>query len=668
MKRSRKREIHSPLFCIFFLLSSCLLFCPLYTTSAQEITGVALAPVNPHFLEYITNVQTRILGKQASDGYSLGLMPSPHDISYLTGKNMVRTQQVLAFPSSYDLRAQGKLTPVKDQGNCGSCWTFGTYGSLESMLMPSEVWDFSENNLKNTHGFDQEPCAGGNAYMSAAYLSRWGGPVHEQDDPYNPLSGVSPIGSIEKNHLQEALIIPDRAGPLDNDKIKQALLTYGGLYTTMYWNSSFYYSLQDSYYYNGTNNSNHAVVIVGWNDGYPASYFPTVPPGNGAFIVKNSWGKGFGDYGYFYISYYDSNIGTGNFVFNTAEAVTNYSHIYQYDPLGWVSSLGYGTTSAWFANIFHAYTDEKLLAVSFYTASFDSPYEMYIYKEGTSSPVSGTLAYSQAGTIAGPGYHTTALNSPVFLSAGQRFSIVMQLTTPGYNYPIPIENKVANYSSLASAYAGESYISYDGTSWSDITSYYPNTNVCIKAFTLDYPLFADVPISHSLYHYIEELYRQGITSGCSESPLNYCPQSPVTRGQMAAFIVRAEFGENFAYNPSPYFTDIPDTHWAFKYIQKMYDEGITTGYSDGTYRPSENVTRAQMATFINKALFGDSFSYTSDEYFSDIPDTHWAFKYIQKMYDEGITTGYSDGTYRPAQYVSRAQMATFIGRAFLGMP
>jgi len=109
------------------------------------------------------------------------------------------------------------------------------------------------------------------------------------------------------------------------------------------------------------------------------------------------------------------------------------------------------------------------------------------------------------------------------------------------------------------------------------------------------------------------------------------------------------------------------THWAFRYIQKMNDEGITTGYADGSYRPAENVQRSQMAAFIIRALFGDSFSYTTTPYFTDVPDTHGLFKYIQKMYDEGITTGYADGTYRPTQNVSRAQMATFIARAFLGM-
>ena len=83
------------------------------------------------------------------------------------------------------------------------------------------------------------------------------------------------------------------------------------------------------------------------------------------------------------------------------------------------------------------------------------------------------------------------------------------------------------------------------------------------------------------------------------------------------------------------FHDVLPWFWAYDYIMAIYDAGITTGYPDGTYRPAENVSRAQMAAFIIRANFGESFSYSPTPHFTDIPDTHWAFKYIQKMYDRG---------------------------------
>jgi C1A family cysteine protease len=445
-----------------------------------------LAPLNPNFLYYFEDIKLGKIQKYTPTGDWLGYIPPPLDLSHMTGQPIfLETYQLLSYPASYDLRTQGKVTPIKNQGPCGSCWSFATYGSLESSLLTSETWDFSENNLKNTHGFDMGHCDGGNHNMSTAYLARWGGPISEADDPYNPTSNSSPSGLSVQKHAQDVLFLPDRAGPLDNDTIKQAVMTYGAVYTTMYWSSSYWNEANDAYYYTGTTYANHAVAIVGWDNDFPKTNFKAPnPPDNGAFIIKNSWGTGFGINGYFYISYYDSNIGKDNAVF-TAEQTANYNTSYQYDPLGWIGSYGYGSNTGWFANIFTASSNEQIAAVSFYAASPDSSYEIYIYKDiSPGQPKSGSLAGSKTGTIRSAGYHTIPLDSLIDLTPDQKFSAVVKLSTPGYNYPIPLEYPYFGYSSLATANAGESYVSHDGNSWSDITNSHPNTNVCLKAFTV----------------------------------------------------------------------------------------------------------------------------------------------------------------------------------------
>ena len=468
----------------------------LIPATAQEPGEFVLAPVNPAFLDYHQKTKVGVLqSEQTGDGQVLGYIPSPLDLSHLKEQEeeqvLLQGRLPLGYPASYDLRTEGKLTPVKNQGSCGSCWAFATYGSMESNLLPSETQDFSENHLKNTHGFDWGDCDGGNAYLSAAYLARWGGPVSESDDPYNADSGSSPPGLEPQKHIQEILIVPDRSGPSNNDRIKQAVMSYGGVYTTYYVNNSYYNSPTYAYYYNGSASANHAVVIVGWDDDFSKSNFSITPPGNGAFIIRNSWGASWGEDGYFYISYYDSKIGNENFVFVEAESTTNYSRIYQYDPLGWVTGLGVSGTTGWFANIFTTVADEQLAAVSFYTAALNSAYTLYVYNNVTSGPTSGSVVGSKTGTIASPGYHTIPIDSPVLLTSGQDFSVVVRLTTPNYNFPIPIEAPYSNYSSDATSNYGESYISSDGTGWTDITSVYMagygyllNTNVCLKAFTV----------------------------------------------------------------------------------------------------------------------------------------------------------------------------------------
>jgi C1A family cysteine protease len=472
-------KIGMPLiFAVFFPF---LIFIP--PTIAQDSGSLTLAPLNPEFLEYFYRAQTSRVQTETSDGFALGLIPSPIDLSHLIETPLYGKEKLLTAPSSYDLRSLGKLTPVKDQGNCGSCWSFATYASVESNLLPTETWDFSENNLKNTHGFDYGHCDGGNATMSTAYLSRWSGPVNETDDPYNPYSSISPAGLTVRKHLQEVLIIPNRASPSDNENIKQAIISYGALYTTMYFDFAYYNSTYKTYYYNGTN-TNHAVAIVGWNDNFDRNKFSIIPPGNGAFIIKNSWGTGFGENGYFYVSYYDTIIGTNNFLFTWVESTTNYTRIYQYDPLGWISGVGYGTGTAWFSNIFMASSSEQVAAVSFYTASLNSSYELSIYTNTTAGPTSGILGGTKTGTIPWPGYHTIVLDEPVPLTSGQRFSVVVKLTTPGYNYPVSMERPIDGWSSGATASSGQSYLSSNGTSWTDISLYYENTNVCLKAFTI----------------------------------------------------------------------------------------------------------------------------------------------------------------------------------------
>jgi len=115
-------------------------------------------------------------------------------------------------------------------------------------------------------------------------------------------------------------------------------------------------------------------------------------------------------------------------------------------------------------------------------------------------------------------------------------------------------------------------------------------------------LFSDVDTNHWACKYIKRLYELGITTGCAQNPLRYCPDTYVTRGQMAAFIIRAKYGENFSYTQTPYFTDVPSNHGFFKYVQKLKDYGITA--VSGTYGVDNIVTRAQMAAFLARAFLG----------------------------------------------------------------
>jgi len=117
------------------------------------------------------------------------------------------------------------------------------------------------------------------------------------------------------------------------------------------------------------------------------------------------------------------------------------------------------------------------------------------------------------------------------------------------------------------------------------------------------PYFTDVPANHPYFPWIQRMEDTGIALPCS--PTMYCPDTPVTRAIMAVLIIRARFGTSIPtnYPTTPYFTDVPMTHLRFAWIQKMKQAGITTGCTPTTYCPEDPVTRGQMAVFIMRGVF-----------------------------------------------------------------
>ncbi|HOM93665.1 MAG TPA: lectin like domain-containing protein [Candidatus Saccharicenans sp.] len=477
----KKKRI--PILVLFFIIVG---LGTLPGVATGEDRKLSMAPLDKTFLEYISR-PPKVLHYTA-EGHPLGLIPGPRDLSYLKTGGIPRAKAVVALPASYDLRTLNKVTPVRNQGSCGSCWAFATYGSLESFLMPAEPRDFSEEHLIHNHGFDYGPCYGGTLDMATAYLARWGGPVNETDDPY-----VSGNGYSVAKHVQEVMMIPPRSGPLDNSLVKQAIMDYGAVYVDMVWDDSSYNSTYKAYYNPGNTGGGHAVAIVGWDDNFEASKFNTAPAGNGAFIVKNSWGANWGDHGYFYVSYYDAYFGRrGVNGVVKAENPGKYVVNYQYDPLGWIYNLGYAKDTAWMANIFQAQAGLPIEAVSFYTSSTENYYEIYIYVDVASGqPRSGELKSTKSGSINSLGYFTVELDNPVALTTGQYFSVVLKLRTVGYNYPIPAEGRIEGYTSAAVSNPGMGFVSEDGVSWEALNKYF-DYDICLKAFAGLTPIYPPI--------------------------------------------------------------------------------------------------------------------------------------------------------------------------------
>ena len=426
--------------------------------------------------------------------------------------------QLADLPSKYDLRDYGLVTSIKDQGGSGACWAFTTLAAMESYLLKYEnvSYDFSENNMKNLMGYyglnGTDWADGGNHFMSLAYLLRWSGPIDEALDPFDDTSHSSKSNLNLTKHVQDVLYIPVRLNYLDIDQIKAALMKYGALYTTIHADDTFQYV--PDYYLDVISVSNHAVTIIGWDDNYSADNFVVKPPGDGAFLIKNSWGTNYGHEGYWYISYYDKSFaGYGldcisAMAFTNIENVTNYKTNYQYDILGnTFESIGFTCSTAWFANEFIAKNNNPLSAFGLYTYG-DSSYLVNI-------TVNGVVKHIQEGLIKGAGYHTVKLDDFVELTKNDVFRVAVRLTTPISLFPVAIEAQRSKYSSGADAEEGQSFISPDGIEWYDLALYkkpikfyqyamnytLEKANVCLKAYASGYAdVFLNVKSNATVYY------------------------------------------------------------------------------------------------------------------------------------------------------------------------
>ena len=196
---------------------------------------------------------------------------------------------------------------------------------------------------------------------------------------------------------------------------------------------------------------------------------------------------------------------------------------------------------------------------------------------------------------------------------------------------------------------------------------------CVAASTgqCSTPLFADVPSGSVGAREINSVYNHipRITNGCSAGPLSFCPTTPVTREQMAAFIIRGKEGEpdpNLCAGGSP-FGDVPQNSPFCPHIKRLLQLGVTVGCSTGVFCPTGFVTRESMAVFLVRAVDGvdpPANLCAGGSPFTDVAQNSPFCPHIKRVQQLGITNGCGATTYCPSDFVNRAQMAIFLVRAF----
>jgi len=177
--------------------------------------------------------------------------------------------------------------------------------------------------------------------------------------------------------------------------------------------------------------------------------------------------------------------------------------------------------------------------------------------------------------------------------------------------------------------------------------------------------FNDVAADYWAYSFIETLVGNGVTAGCGNDI--YCPEDVVTRAQMAVFLERGMNGSSFSPPAATgnVFLDVGPSDFAASFIEQLALDGITAGCGNNNYCPNTTVTRDQMAVFLLRSKYGAFHSPpAATGVFSDVPTNHWSAAWIEQLAAEGITAGCGNGNYCPDNPVTRAQMAVFLVRTF----
>jgi len=178
--------------------------------------------------------------------------------------------------------------------------------------------------------------------------------------------------------------------------------------------------------------------------------------------------------------------------------------------------------------------------------------------------------------------------------------------------------------------------------------------------------FADVPSTSGFASVVERIRHAGVTAGCGVSPLVYCPGANVTRAQMAVFLERGLHGADYVPPAATgLFSDVPSSSPFAPWIEQLFRDGVTGGCGGSNYCPNASVTRAQMAVFLVKSRHPSGCTYPSTgAVFTDVPAGYWAGGFVEELFHEGVTGGCGAGLYCPETAVRRDQMAAFLVRGF----
>ncbi|MCL1789542.1 MAG: lectin like domain-containing protein, partial [Oscillospiraceae bacterium] len=347
------------------------------------------------------------------------------------------------------------VSVVEDQRKTSLCWAFAATSAVESNMLKNNqgLHNFSELHMGYStsvfhagmeYGMRPYPDSGGNRSTAASYFMRGiplSGVVKESDDPLVLDTALPRDLSITESKprsftVQNVIFFSgEQKEDISETQIKQAVLTYGSVSASMYWEynreiEDAYHLKNHAYYLSeGPVNVsggkvipkiNHDLAIVGWDDNFPKEKFNTIPERDGAWRVKNSWGDDWGESGFHWISYEDTNFPLFIYAVDGVQPYKSDSVVYEYDYRSWSNKIGYDSTVNFYSRVFTAKSGQEVLnqvIVAVPTPNVTVSVDIIPVFDGFSDYNAAVFKDSIKGnkTTTYPGYYTVDLDIPVTL-------------------------------------------------------------------------------------------------------------------------------------------------------------------------------------------------------------------------------------------------------------
>lgn len=395
-----------------------------------------------------------------------------------------------SLPSSFGSTAK----PVRNQEPFGTCWVFAGTGIFEYAVdkqNQSNISDFSEEHMiqrlskKDSAGYQiTSKDNGGNEFMYAGYFASGFGPVQDSLFPYRYdnefLSALDSIFDARAEYRAKDIQFFDttctQEGTLTEETkstVKTAIYNYGAASCGIAWYDSFVQSDQISFICTEQNARedliNHEITIVGWDDSYSKDHFEGNAKKNGAWLIRNSWGRQTGDQGYFWVSYEDTSL-IPSCSIRSYETLDADETLYNLDDCGalYPEVMYRNANKAGFINVFSIKNDHQVIKeVTFYESETNADYQIfYIPVSNTGElQINDKKELTSKRTVPYPGYHTVSIEKEKQLKITGKAAIMVEITSNYSEASIGAEGALFNESQqlyFPSIHKRESYLYING--------------------------------------------------------------------------------------------------------------------------------------------------------------------------------------------------------------